>query len=106
MTRRDTESKKFLEITVDRLRNVVAQIGASAVLRINLRKPMPLKATFRFRTSHGVLQRANRVRKANGQTKSQFGRNALLNYVEEKERELGLPPLNRRPLNGLKKEAA
>lgn len=55
---------------------------------------MALTATFRFRTAAGLIRRANRVRRVQGQNKSQFGRLALLNYVETKERELKLIPLN------------
>lgn len=49
---------------------------------------MAYKATFRFRTSVAIVRRASRVRRILKKTKSEFGRDALLAFVEAKEKEL------------------
>lgn len=61
---------------------------------------MPLKANIRFRTSAALAKRTERVLKAlnegkeNKETSSDLGRAALVLYVEQKEKEFQLPPLD------------
>lgn len=61
---------------------------------------MALTANFKFRTSAKLVRRASKVRRALGQNRSQFGRQALQTYVETKERELGLVAAPEKQIGG------
>lgn len=53
---------------------------------------MGFDANFKFRLPRSVYRRAERVRRLRGRSKSDFGRSALVTFVEKEERELGIVP--------------
>ena len=58
---------------------------------------MSFTATFKFRTSRGLVKRADRVRRLRHKSQSEIGREMLLAYVEAKEIELGLVTVTAAP---------